>query len=371
MHKTRIFIDFPISDSKEFQGLSFPQVLHDYLVTRDDVELVGEHDQFDVILILNGGSHFISKAEKAKTLLAAQLNRLFKRKIDYDRFLKRNIPYEKRIDGLLAKNPGAKVALRLDDRYKMLCKVYGFDKTVKKFIKQADIVIFQSEYCKSLFTKGVHSIFGFEKPVNVKRSVVIHNGVDTEVFSPQGGRVDLDGKYKILHVAATGMVRKGLGKVLEYAHLLKDNPQIQFFLVGKQAEDPIYGADINKFGNVHQLEFTTDRYQLAQYYRSCDLLLFPSINDCAPNVVLEAMSCGLPVLAADSGGTPEMIIKEDLKGGLLINDQNPIYPLKEILENIMDFKTNALRLIDQYHKKEVIGQQYFDALQSIVYEKNN
>lgn len=95
-----------------------------------------------------------------------------------------------------------------------------------------------------------------------------------------------------------------------------------------QDKDHIYGNDIKKFSKVTKLPHTNNKEELAIFYRSGDILLYPSINDCSPNVVLEAMSCGMPVVATDSGGTSELIIKEDIKGGTLILENNPIYALK-------------------------------------------
>ena len=41
-------------------------------------------------------------------------------------------------------------------------------------------------------------------------------------------------------------------------------------------------------------------------YKSSDVFLHPSENDNCPNVVLEAMSSGLPIIYHNSGGTPEI-----------------------------------------------------------------
>ncbi len=372
MKKIKIFIDYPVSADKKFKGLSFPQVLHDYLITRDDVEVVGENDKFDILLVINGGSHYAHKnysvIDIIKIKLGMKVNGLIheKQSAAFNRFLSRNIFYEKRLSKLIKNNPNAKVIQRLDDRYKILCKVYGFEKTLIKICEMADAVIFQTKYGESLFTKGVKTIFGFLGPCKFKKGKIIHNGVDRDVFQENGNSFKFSGKFNILHVATTGMTRKGLGTVLEFANILKDNKDIQFYLIGNQNRDPIYGRMINKFSNVHKIAFTDDRYKLAEYYRGGDMLLFPTINDCSPNVVLEAMSCGIPVLAADSGGTPELIIKDDVQGGLLINENNPIYNFKEILNNLESFKKNAVELVKKYHTKEKMGEEYLNFFKSLL-----
>ena len=50
-----------------------------------------------------------------------------------------------------------------------------------------------------------------------------------------------------------------------------------------------------------------DPRDVARHLRLCDVVLLPSVWDGLPNALLEAMACGLPVLASDSGGIPEVI----------------------------------------------------------------
>jgi glycosyltransferase involved in cell wall biosynthesis len=51
----------------------------------------------------------------------------------------------------------------------------------------------------------------------------------------------------------------------------------------------------------------TDEKYKAMVMRSCDLLFYPSYADPAPNVVLEAMACGLPIIYQPYGGVHEMV----------------------------------------------------------------
>jgi glycosyltransferase involved in cell wall biosynthesis len=365
----KVFIDYPVSDTKEFRGLSFPQVLHDYLKTQDCVEIVGADENYDILFVICGGSHFKSAARKsALNKLKSKISSIFenREKVNHDRKFKPNIVYENRITNLIQKNSDAKIVHRLDDRYRFLCKNYGFDDTVSWINKRASATVFQTQYCKSLYTQGVKSIFGYEKPLDAKNGVIIYNGVDEEVFCDRGPEMDLKGEHKIFHVSTTGMSRKGLGTVLEFAQLLRKNPDFQFYLVGRQDEDPVFGYEIKKFENVHHFGHTNDRYELATYYRSGDILLYPTINDCSPNVVLEAMSCGMPVVAADSGGTPELIYKDDVHGGILIDERNPIFALKEVVNHLDLFKKRCVELVEKYHCKEVMGRNYLDLFKSLM-----
>ena len=47
-----------------------------------------------------------------------------------------------------------------------------------------------------------------------------------------------------------------------------------------------------------------DRNKIASYYKGAKIFMFPSEEDCSPNVVIEAMACGLPILTTNSGVYP-------------------------------------------------------------------
>ncbi len=58
---------------------------------------------------------------------------------------------------------------------------------------------------------------------------------------------------------------------------------------------------------VHTLPYQSDKEKIAQYYRSADVYLQISKADTFPTTVLEALACGIPVIASDAGGIPEQI----------------------------------------------------------------
>jgi glycosyltransferase involved in cell wall biosynthesis len=53
-------------------------------------------------------------------------------------------------------------------------------------------------------------------------------------------------------------------------------------------------------------DFSSD---IGWYYQSADVLILPSLKEGLPNVVLEAMACGLPCVAARASGSRELIIE--------------------------------------------------------------
>jgi glycosyltransferase involved in cell wall biosynthesis len=57
------------------------------------------------------------------------------------------------------------------------------------------------------------------------------------------------------------------------------------------------------------------------YYALCDVFVLPSIYEALSISILEAMSCGKPVIASNVGGIPELIINN--KNGYLVSPNNP------------------------------------------------
>ncbi|MEK9499412.1 glycosyltransferase family 4 protein [Gemmatimonadota bacterium DH-20] len=75
------------------------------------------------------------------------------------------------------------------------------------------------------------------------------------------------------------------------------------------------------------------RSEVVELMRSCDLFVFPSESDALGIVLLEALKCGLPVVAKDSGSQAELV-KDGLNGMLLANDA-PRSALAEALERML------------------------------------
>jgi glycosyltransferase involved in cell wall biosynthesis len=61
-----------------------------------------------------------------------------------------------------------------------------------------------------------------------------------------------------------------------------------------------------------------DKRDIAEVYQASDIYLHPTKADTYPNVILEAMSCGTPVIASDVGGIPEQIT-DQVDGRILPN----------------------------------------------------
>ncbi len=142
---------------------------------------------------------------------------------------------------------------------------------------------------------------------------VIYNGVDTNQFYPLENKVSGD-KIKLI---STGRLieRKGYRYLIE---ALKDNDQVELTLVG----DGNLAAELKELAvkNNANAKFVgmVEHDELPKYLREADIFVLPSLSEGMSNSVLEAMACGLPIIATDTGGSEELV-KENgfiLKKGL-------------------------------------------------------
>ena len=145
-----------------------------------------------------------------------------------------------------------------------------------------------------------------------RRIEVIPNGVDHERFKPVDRALarevlGLPGDRKLILFgagSATSDRRKGY-------HLLVDAlRQLEGDVSDSEFELVVFGASSGDGGftsRAHYLGHLHDEISMALVYAAADVFVVPSLEDNLPNTVLEALSCGTPVVAFDIGGMPDMI----------------------------------------------------------------
>ncbi len=268
------------------------------------------------------------------------------------------------------KRRGVKVVHRLDGRARAVVKVYERDEENRAINELADWTVFQSGYVREHTSRACETIFGPEAAIcrDPSRGSVIYNGVDTECFGSVGPREVLKGELNILHVAFTFGVRKGVGDLVEVATLLRNNPKIHFYTVGRQEQDHAHGHLLAGLPNVTRLGVISDRRRLATLMRSAQVLFFPSREDYCPNTVLEAMSCGLPVWYHNSGGTPELVRDSVQSAGVAMMPENPIYPLYVLREYLQEFSGRANDMVRRRFTLRHMGEAYVSLFRSLLGE---
>ncbi len=145
---------------------------------------------------------------------------------------------------------------------------------------------------------------------------IVRNGVDINKFTPQGARALAPSDQVTVMFAGRLEERKGIHQLIDaIPQVLEQTKNVRFIIVGrdmkvgKRSVAETVKRRLASSGASAYVQFI-DHVPLADmpsFYRSADICVVPSLYENAPYTVLEAMACGKPVIATNSGGTPEYI----------------------------------------------------------------
>ena len=205
--------------------------------------------------------------------------------------------------------------------------------------------------------------------------ITIPNGLDTEVFKPrdQAAARQLLGipreRLMILFLADwAGEKRKGFSLLVEALKSFNNDPRVHFLTVGREMPAGDLGPRVTSIASV------ADDDKLSSMYSAADVFVLPSLQDNLPNTALEALACGVPIVAFDSGGVPE-IVKAGETGRLVpVGDVNglaaAIAALLENKEERLKMSELGRRSAVQNYGLEVQAKRY-EALYSELAARNS
>lgn len=158
---------------------------------------------------------------------------------------------------------------------------------------------------------------------------VIHNGIDLNVFRPNGGKSN--GKFQILGVSSVWHQSKGLYDFYKLRESL-DVGQFDITLVGLKPEQIQQLPE-----GIKGIERTNSVQELAALYSQAHVLVNPTYADSFPTVNLEALACGTPVITYRTGGSPEAV---DEKTGIVV-EQGDVYALVSAICHLKEHPLSA------------------------------
>lgn len=188
---------------------------------------------------------------------------------------------------------------------------------------------------------------------------IILNGVDTDRFSPY----DAIAARKEINFPTEGPIIGMVGRfdplkchlalIAAFEGLSQKLPTSQLLVVGQggQIYDQVLArAKSSPVANrIHMVGFQPEP---KRYYQSMDLLVVPSLSEGMSNVVLEAMSCGVPVLGHTACGNAEIITAG--KDGILANLKTPKELEKEMINCLSEL--TRLKQIGQSARETILDR---------------
>jgi glycosyltransferase involved in cell wall biosynthesis len=138
---------------------------------------------------------------------------------------------------------------------------------------------------------------------------VIPNGIPAHVFRVRPTAGNGQGNYHLLYVGQL-IDLKGVNLLLEALPRLRPRWDVRLRLVYHNAHrESLYRRMVQELAVEGHVEFVgaLGPDELAEEYRRADLLVLPSLAECLPSVVTEALLCGTPVVAGAVCGVPEQV----------------------------------------------------------------
>jgi glycosyltransferase involved in cell wall biosynthesis len=205
----------------------------------------------------------------------------------------------------------------------------------------SDYKIFQSEYSR-------RQCFEIFHPIDVEKYTIIFNACNRDIFYSNQKKSIQD---KISFIT-TGSFRHldMIKPIIDALDLLK----IDFSLkvigpISKELIPALNRSYVQIYGSQNPAE-------MAEQIRNSDVFLFSALNSACPNALIEAVSCGVPVIAYSSGAVPEIC---HFSPDLIIPTPDKI--LHKISDfNVEEFSQKVLKCVGNYSYYKALANQYSD-----------
>jgi len=183
------------------------------------------------------------------------------------------------------------------------------------YVKAAERALFASPRLKAVICNSkmvkeeIRHYFGLPD----EKLPVIHNGVDTEDFHPRlrqhrsavRGKFNIPENARLFLFVGSGFERKGVAVLLDV--MAQMPPHVFLLIVGRDKRMEDYQRRAAQRGLSGRVIFAGSQPDVRPYYGSADALVLPTLYDPFPNVVLEAMASGLPVITSTKCGAAELV----------------------------------------------------------------
>jgi len=240
-----------------------------------------------------------------------------------------------------------------------------YHKLVSPFLRRvwmdAGVVVANSNGLRGMAQK-------FDSAVKIP---VIPNGVNPDHYTP----VNRDWTPPRMLTVGRVVYQKGLDLALQALADLKslswewciagDGPQMEFL--------KNLAFELELEDRVHFVGWQS-KEQLLRLYQQANLFIFPSRHEGMPNAVLEAMACGLPVIATEIAGNEELV--ENGKTGLLVPAESVVAlrgALKKLLpESALRYTMGqaSRRRVEEHYSWTRVAEQYAQLMEKVTHNRS-
>lgn len=233
---------------------------------------------------------------------------------------------------------------------------------IRRFV--ANKIVYQSEFSKNWWENSYGKL---NKP-----NIIVHNGVDTNIYTPKQKTLNRS-RQRLLVVEGSmgGGYESGLENAIELCEgLAKRGSDIELQVVGDVADSLKY-----HWASHSEIPITwtgsVPRSAISSLMAEADLFFSADIHPACPNSVIEALSCGLPVVAFDTGSLRELvpsdcgrIVEYGANPWLLEKPDIPalVMAAEEVLENKKDFSVNARLWAERNLRLDEMVDKYLGVL---------
>ena len=201
----------------------------------------------------------------------------------------------------------------------------------------------------NIITPSINSLKDISKDFNCdpRRITVIQNGLDIDVFRPY--KEILRNPLRLITTASADVPLKGLDYTLKsLAELKKDFAGIHLIVIGKLKEEGHTSRLIEKLNIQDEVTFKTNltKEEIAKEYAKSSISLVSSLYEGFGYPVIEAMSCGVPLIAANTSSIPE-----------LVGEFASLIPAKDTKAQIESIK-NVIQKYDHYKDIAEKGREH-------------
>jgi len=197
--------------------------------------------------------------------------------------------------------------------------------------------------------------------VDPRRMTVVPVGVDHTVFRPRPERRRIPGR--IMVTSSSDVPMKGLVPLLEAVAKLRTEREVELLVIGRPTDNGRVARTIDRLGlgpAVTCVSGISDD-ELACLYAEAQVAVVPSLYEGFSLPAIEAMACGLPLVATTGGALPE-VVGSDGSTGLLVEPGNP-EALAGAIRRILDDDALAARL-GEGGRRRVLGRFTWQATAS-------